>query len=191
MGCVLVRACLTSPRMSHLLPRLHAFLSLSGPHLGTVYNPSGLVNLGMWVMQKWRKSDSLLQLRLRDAPSNQARDAYLYQLSRQPGFELFRYVLLVGSPQDRYVPYHSTRIEFCRAALKDTSELGSIYTEMVNNILQRLIKSPRTTVVRYDIHHSLPNSTDAFIGRAAHIAVLDSEVFLEKFICVSAAKYFR
>lgn len=32
--------------MRPLLPRLHTFLSLSGPHLGTLYNSSGLVNMG-------------------------------------------------------------------------------------------------------------------------------------------------
>ncbi len=32
--------------MATLLPRLHTFLSLSGPHLGTLYNTSGLVNMG-------------------------------------------------------------------------------------------------------------------------------------------------
>ncbi len=68
---------------------------------------------------------------------------------------------------------------------------GTIYMEMVANILQKLIKSGRTTVVRYDVHHEVQSSANHFIGRAAHIAVLDSEVFLEKFFCVSAAKYFR
>ncbi|CAL8081585.1 unnamed protein product [Calicophoron daubneyi] len=189
MGCVLIRAALLSARMIPYLPKLHAFLSLSGPHLGTVYNSSGLINMGMWVMQKWKKSASLSQLRLRDDPN--LRNTYLYRLSASPGLDKFRYVLLVSSPQDRYVPYHSTRIELCKAAVRDNSSLGIVYMEMVTNLLQRLIKSPRTTVVRYDVHYALGNSTNNLIGRAAHIAVLDSEVFLEKFICVSGAKYFR
>ncbi|KAJ8966763.1 hypothetical protein NQ317_016974 [Molorchus minor] len=40
------RSALTRPQMKFLLPRLHTFLSLSGPHLGTLYNSSGLVNMG-------------------------------------------------------------------------------------------------------------------------------------------------
>ena len=40
------------------------------------------------------------------------------------GLEFFRNILLVGSQQDRYVPYHSSRIELCRAAVKDSSGLG-------------------------------------------------------------------
>ncbi|KAG5443286.1 Protein fam135a [Clonorchis sinensis] len=122
MGCVLVRAALLSPLMKPYLPKLYTFLSLSGPHLGTVYNSSGLVNMGMWVMQKWKKSESLSQLRLRDDPD--LRQTYMYKLNASAGLDLFRYVLLVSSPQDRYVPYHSTRIELCRAAVRDSSSLG-------------------------------------------------------------------
>jgi len=36
------------------------------------------------------------------------------------GLEFFKNILLVASPQDRYVPFHSARIEVCKAALKDT-----------------------------------------------------------------------
>ena len=36
------------------------------------------------------------------------------------GFEYFQNILLIASPQDRYVPFHSARIEICKAALKDT-----------------------------------------------------------------------
>ena len=63
--------------------------------------------------------------------------------------------------------------------------------EMVANILQRIIKSGHTTVVRYDVNYEVQASANHFIGRAAHIAVLDSDVFMEKFFCISAAKYFR
>ena len=35
------------------------------------------------------------------------------------GLQFFKNVVLVASPQDRYVPFHSARIEMCRTALKD------------------------------------------------------------------------
>ena len=41
------------------------------------------------------------------------------------GLEYFRNVLLVSSTQDRYVPYHSSRIELCKSAVKDTSGMGT------------------------------------------------------------------
>jgi predicted esterase len=46
LGNIIVRSALSRPQMRPLLSRLHTFLSLSGPHLGTLYNSSGLVNMG-------------------------------------------------------------------------------------------------------------------------------------------------
>lgn len=40
------------------------------------------------------------------------------------GLQFFKNVLLVGSLQDRYVPYHSARIEMCKTALKDKQTGG-------------------------------------------------------------------
>ncbi|XP_051925784.1 protein FAM135B isoform X2 [Hippocampus zosterae] len=44
LGNVIIRSVLTRPRFRCYLPRLHTFLSLSGPHLGTLYNNSALVS---------------------------------------------------------------------------------------------------------------------------------------------------
>lgn len=46
LGNLIIRSALSRSEMTHLLPKLHTFLSLSGPHLGTLYNNSGLVNMG-------------------------------------------------------------------------------------------------------------------------------------------------
>ncbi|XP_047110452.1 uncharacterized protein LOC124787677 [Schistocerca piceifrons] len=189
LGNIIIRSAITRPQMKHLLPRLHTFLSLSGPHLGTLYNNSGLVNMGMWFMQKWKKSGSLLQLALRDAAD--VRQTFLYRLSQRSNLHHFRNILLCGSSQDRYVPLHSARIELCKAAVKDTSVQGAAYREMVHNILYPIISKPEVTFVRYDVHHALPNTANSLIGRAAHIAVLDSELFIEKFLVVTGLKYFR
>nr|CAD7266504.1 unnamed protein product [Timema shepardi] len=189
LGNIIIRSAITRPQMKHLLPKLHTFLSLSGPHLGTLYNNSGLVNMGMWFMQKWKKSGSLLQLALRD--TSDVRQSFLYRLSQRSNLHHFRNVLLCGSSQDRYVPLHSARIELCKAAVKDTSSQGAAYREMVHNIVYPIINKPEVTFVRYDVHHSLPNTANSLIGRAAHIAVLDSELFIEKFLVVTGLKYFR
>lgn len=55
LGNIIIRSAITRPQMKHLLPRLHTFLSLSGPHLGTLYNNSGLVNMGivLCLVQLW------------------------------------------------------------------------------------------------------------------------------------------
>lgn len=46
LGTIIVRSALSRPQLRPILPRLHTFLSLSGPHLGTLFNSSGLVNMG-------------------------------------------------------------------------------------------------------------------------------------------------
>ncbi|EAA11197.4 AGAP005546-PA, partial [Anopheles gambiae str. PEST] len=188
LGTIIVRSALARPQMRPLLSRLHTFLSLSGPHLGTLYNSSGLVNMGMWFMQKWKKSGSLLQLCLRDAAD--PRQSFLYRLSQRSTLHHFKNVLLCGSSQDRYVPPHSARLELCKAAVRDQSNLGIVYREMVHNIIAPMLARQDLTLARFDVHHALPHTANALIGRAAHIAVLDSELFIEKFLLVAGLKYF-
>ncbi|KAK2724219.1 protein FAM135A-like isoform X2 [Artemia franciscana] len=189
LGAVLIRSAITRSQMKHLWPRFHTYLSLSGPHLGTLYNSSGLVNAGMWLIQRLKKSGSLYQLSMKD--SEDIRQTFLFKLARNSQLHLFKNVVLCGSAQDRYVPLHSARIELCKAAVRDVSIVGLAYQDMVRSIIQPIIDRPEVNLVRYDIHHSLPNGTNTIIGRAAHIAVLDSELFLEKFFLVAGAKYFQ
>ncbi|RWS08660.1 hypothetical protein B4U79_09985 [Dinothrombium tinctorium] len=61
---------------------------------------------------------------------------------------------------------------------------------MVTNLIQPLIDKPNAKLIRYDVHHSLSSNANSLIGRAAHIAVLDSELFIEKFMVVVGLKYF-
>uniref|UniRef100_A0A665X7L5 Family with sequence similarity 135 member A n=1 Tax=Echeneis naucrates TaxID=173247 RepID=A0A665X7L5_ECHNA len=188
LGNLIVRSVLSRPRFKCYLSRLHTFLSLSGPHLGTLYNSSALVNTGLWFMQKWKKSGSLLQLTCRD--HSDPRQTFLYKLSKKSGLQFFKNVVLVGSLQDRYVPYHSARIEMCKTALKD-KQTGPVYAEMIENLLLPVLQSRDCNLVRYDVIHALPNTANSLIGRAAHIAVLDSEIFLEKFFLVAGLKFFQ
>uniref|UniRef100_A0A3Q2D0V1 Family with sequence similarity 135 member B n=1 Tax=Cyprinodon variegatus TaxID=28743 RepID=A0A3Q2D0V1_CYPVA len=188
LGNVIIRSVLTRPRFRCYLPKLHTFLSLSGPHLGTLYNNSTLVSTGLWVMQKLKKSGSLLQLTFRDHVD--PRKTFLYLLSQKPGLQYFKNVVLVASPQDRYVPFHSARIEMCTTALKDRTT-GPVYTEMINNLLQPVVEAKECRLIRQNVFHALPNTANTLIGRAAHIAVLDSELFLEKFFLVAGLDYFK
>ncbi|XP_051467737.1 protein FAM135B [Apus apus] len=188
LGNVIIRSVLTRPRFRYYLNKLHTFLSLSGPHLGTLYNNSTLVSTGLWLMQKLKKSGSLLQLTFRDHAD--LRKCFLYQLSQKTGLQYFKNVVLVASPQDRYVPFHSARIEMCKNAVKDR-HTGPVYAEMINNLLQPLIGAKDCTLIRHNVFHALPNTANTLIGRAAHIAVLDSELFLEKFFLVAGLNYFK
>uniref|UniRef100_A0A8C4Q3D4 DUF676 domain-containing protein n=1 Tax=Eptatretus burgeri TaxID=7764 RepID=A0A8C4Q3D4_EPTBU len=188
LGNLIIRSVLAHHQFQGFLPLLHTFLSLSGPHLGTMYNNSTLVNTGLWFMQKLKKSSSLLQLTLRDNPD--PRRTFLYKLAQKPGLQYFKHVVLVGSTQDRYVPFHSARIEMCKTAAKDKSA-GAVYMEMILSLLCPVLSSTTCQLVRYNVVHALPNTASTFIGRSAHIAVLDSEMFLEKFLLVRGLDYFK
>ncbi|EPY77802.1 hypothetical protein CB1_001179001 [Camelus ferus] len=113
LGNIIIRSVLTRPRFRYYLNKLHTFLSLSGPHLGTLYNNSTLVST------------------------------------------------------------------------------GPVYAEMIDNLLRPLVEAKGCTLVRHNVFHALPNTANALIGRAAHIAVLDSELFLEKFFLVAGLNYFK
>ena len=188
LGGLLIRSAVTSESLKHLRSRFHTFLSFSAPHLGTVLNTSTLVNTGLWLMQKFKKSICLRQLSCKEDSS--FRNTFIYKLSKKRGLEFFKNILLVASADDRYVPYQSARIEMCKAAFKDKS-IGSVYQEMIDNIMTPVLQSSKVNLMRYHVVHSLQASTaNSIIGRAAHIAVLESEIFLEQFFLVTGLQYF-
>ena len=91
-------------------------------------------------MQKWKKSGSLLQLCLRD--SADPRQSFLYRLSQRSTLHHFKNILLCGSSQDRYVPSHSARLELCKQAMRDTSNIGIVYRFVINLfIIQKKISN--------------------------------------------------
>lgn len=51
-GAIIVRVALTSKTLRPALRRLHLFVSLGSPHLGTLYGASGIVRTGMWAMKR-------------------------------------------------------------------------------------------------------------------------------------------
>lgn len=183
LGNIVVRSLVTRPEMARFQPKLHLFLSICGPHLGTKYQ-AGIVSMGMWAVRKWYSSKSLLQLSLKDAPN--PRDSFLYHLSESPSFEYFRHVVLLCSPQDKYVPYHSAKVA---TGPQDSSLQDTIGLEMIQNIVEPL-RQAKVNLVRVSVDHSIPTSANSVIGRAAHIAMLDNELFIEKFVLLHLAQYF-
>lgn len=95
-------------------------------------------------------------------------------------------------PNDIFLRIYFNRLEICKQAQRDNSAIGIAYKEMAHNILSPIVSKQDTIISRFDVHHALPRITNAsvFIGRAAHIAVLDSELFIEKFLLVAGLKYF-
>ena len=183
LGNIVIRSLVTRPEFSHYLPRLCLFFSICAPHLGTRLQ-NGIVSMGMWAVRKWYHSTSLLQLSLKDAPN--PRDSFLYHLSEAPSMDPFNHVVLLSSSQDKYVPYHSAKLS---CVSKDGSLQSTLSLEMMQNILEPL-RERKVNLVRISVDHSIPTSANSLIGRAAHIAMLDSELFIEKIVTLHLVQYF-
>lgn len=183
LGNIIIRSLVTRLEFSRYLPLLHLFFSICGPHLGTRLQ-NGIVSMGMWAVRKWYHSTSLLQLSLKDAQN--PRDSFLYHLSEAPSMECFNHIVLLSSLQDKYVPYHSAKLS---PLSKDGSLQSTLSLEMMQNILEPL-RERKVNLVRISADHSIPTSANSIIGRAAHIAMLDSELFIEKIVTLHLVQYF-
>lgn len=210
LGGLIVRTLCGLDGMKVFIPRLHTLLTLNSPHLGLMYNQRA-ANWGIAILQWWKQSVSLEQLTMRDAAN--FRDTFLYKLSGNGAFGMFRNVLLVGTMQDLYVPGHSALIEVSKGAASDATSQGAIYMELLSNINESIVASPKhTTLVKYLVSHNVPRSQQ-ISGRAGecflisfsdngglfhnlgsflvHIAAVDDDGFIEKLLTISAVKYFR
>jgi hypothetical protein len=107
MGGIIIRSALSY--IKNLDPYLHTYMSFSSPHLGYLYEPSALVQAGLWLLNAWQKVPSLDELCMRD--SSDLRKSLLYRLSENNSLKGFQKLALLSSSQDEYVPYESARIE--------------------------------------------------------------------------------
>ncbi|KAK8290942.1 hypothetical protein V6Z11_D06G031100 [Gossypium hirsutum] len=180
IGNVIIRTALAESAMEPYLRFLHTFVSLSGPHLGYLYSSNSLFNSGLWLLKKLKGTQCIHQLTFADDPD--IRNTFFYKLCEQRSLENFKHIILLSSPQDGYVPYHSARIESCRAASMDNSKKGKAFLEMLNNCLDQ-ISAPTAenrVFVRCDINFDTSShgrNLNTLIGRAAHIEFLESDIF--------------
>jgi Putative serine esterase (DUF676)/Protein FAM135 len=171
LGGLIIRASL--PYLKSFSSKFQFFITFSSPHLGYMYNTSKIVDAGMWIIKKWKKSECLKQLSMTD--SADSKKSFLYNLTKTEGIEWFRNICFVGSYQDNYAPFESARIEVGPKASGDSK--GRLYIEMANNILSRITSCK---LHRIDVHLKLKNkSLDSMIGRAAHIQMLDNSILVQ------------
>ncbi|XP_037493388.1 protein FAM135A isoform X3 [Jatropha curcas] len=193
IGNVIIRTALAESIMEPFRRHLYTYISLSGPQLGYLYSSNSLFNSGMWFMKKFRGTQCIHQLTFTDDPN--LKNTFFYRLCEQKTLENFRHIILISSPQDGYVPYHSARIELCRAASLDYSRKGRIFLEMLNNCLDQ-IRAPTSqprVFMRCDVNFDTSNhgrNFNSFIGRTAHIEFLESDIFA-RFIMWSFQELFR
>ncbi|XP_028802084.1 protein FAM135B-like [Neltuma alba] len=193
IGNLIIRTAIADNSMEPYLGYLHTYLSLSGPHLGYLYNSSSTFNSGLWLLKRLAEIRCIHQLTFTDDPDIQK--TFLYNLCKKKTLYHFKHIILVSSPQDGYVPYHSARIESCQAASHDTSKRGRAFLEMLNNLLDQIRANPlhHRVFMRCDVNFdttALGKNFDSFIGRAAHIEFLESDIYA-RFIMWSFPQFFR
>ncbi|CAE5962559.1 unnamed protein product [Arabidopsis arenosa] len=197
IGNVIIRTAIADSLMEPYRKFLHTYLSLSGPHLGYLYSTNSLFNSGLWLLKKLKSTQVIHQLTLTDDPD--LRHTFFYKLCKQKTLENFKNIILLSSPQDGYVPYHSARIESCQPASFDSSKRGVAFLEMLNNCLDQ-IRGPvpeaphqQRVFMRCDVNFDMTvygRNLNSFIGRAAHIEFLESDIFA-RFIMWSFQDLFR
>ncbi|KAK3288739.1 hypothetical protein CYMTET_3800 [Cymbomonas tetramitiformis] len=188
IGNLIIRSCLADPVMEPYLKYLNTFLSISGPHLGYLYSTNTLFDSGIWFLKSFKRSQCLYQLTFTDA--SKMHDCYLYKLCASKCFELFDNVILVASPQDGYVPLHSSRITKCPAASKD-GKRGLAFNQMLTNLMGPAARG-MTRVVRADVHFpysKVPKSFNSVVGRAAHLEFLEVDIYM-RFLLWTYRKFF-
>ena len=132
LGGIIIREALK--HLSSYSKQFHGYISLGSPHLSYMYNSTSIIDAGMWIIKKFKQSESLKQLSMSDHADK--RQSYLYRLSQDDGLKSFKYVILVSSYQDSYAPHDSARIQMTsQVADQQADQKSKIYLEMVENIL--------------------------------------------------------
>uniref|UniRef100_A0A1D1XDS6 Protein FAM135B n=1 Tax=Anthurium amnicola TaxID=1678845 RepID=A0A1D1XDS6_9ARAE len=193
IGNIIIRSALTECVMEPFLRYLHTYVSLSGPHLGYWYSSNSLFNSGLWLLKKFKGAQCIHQLTFTDDPDLQ--NTFFYKLCKRKTLDKFENIILLSSPQDGYVPYHSARIELCQASSWDNSKKAQIFMEMLNNCLDqiRAPSSERRILLRCDVNFDISThgrNLNTIIGRAAHIEFLETDIFA-RFIMWSFPDLFR
>ncbi|KAG6412914.1 hypothetical protein SASPL_125609 [Salvia splendens] len=193
IGNIILRTALTETIMEPYLRFLHTYVSVSGPHLGYIYSSNSLFNGGLWLLKKLKGTQCIHQLTFTDDPDLQ--NTFLYKLCKEKTLEHFKNIILLSSPQDGYVPYHSARIEMCPASSGDYSKKGKLFLEMLNEYLDqiRAPSSEHRVLLRCDVNFDISlqrRNLNTLIRRAAHIEFLETDIFA-KFIMWSFPELFR
>nr|XP_043633242.1 uncharacterized protein LOC122604412 [Erigeron canadensis] len=192
IGNVIIRSALAESTMEPYHRFLHTYVSLSGPHLGYLYSSNSLFNSGVWLLKKLKNTPCIHQLTFSD--DYDLENTFFYKLCKKKTLESFKNIILLSSPQDGYVPYHSARIEMCQASSQDYSKRGQVFLEMLKNCLEQIHapSSEQRTFMRCDVNFDVSlqgRNLNTIIGRAAHIEFLETNTFV-KFIMWSFPEFF-
>ena len=86
IGSLIARTIIELEGFTPYLNRLHTFLSISGPNLGTVFH-NNLYSIGSWILMKITRSKAIEELEMKD--STDIENTFLYKLSCQKSRFIF------------------------------------------------------------------------------------------------------
>ena len=184
LGGLIIRTAL--PHLVDFAEKMHLFLTLSTPHLGYMYNSSKIIDAGIWVLRKWKRSTALKQLSMTD--DDEVSRTALFSMCECAGLRWFQHVVLCSSYQDQYVPHDSARVEVSETGANDPIK-GRFYIQMAARILSQIAIE---RLHRLDVNFYLKGkSLDTLIGRTAHIQFLENEQFLHMLVHMYPEFFYR
>lgn len=183
MGGLVIRKALENKKLKPIRERLHTYISLATPHLGTVYSDSQLVSVGQWALSKFKKTSALKELALQDAFS--LTKTTIYQLSENNVLGDFQHVVFVSSPKDMYVPRYSASVrmnyESVSSGSSNSKQMLDNLKTMCDNVLNQ-VNPDRLVRVTIENNEGDDKSLNTTIGRTAHICYLDNPIVATQLI---------
>jgi len=183
IGNLIVRAALLHPVLQPFVPRLHTFLSISGPHLGYLSSRNMVFDAGIRLLKTFKRSPCLHQLCLTDA--DRAEDCFLYRLAQHGCLGKFRNVVLLSCPQDGYVPPHSARVEACpklSTCGKNGPNADALLRNLLEPVMRRHARGDAGVFMRVEVDFPMPKcatNINQAIGREAHIQLIQTDVYVQ------------
>ena len=189
VGTLVIRAAVADPLLNKFRPNLWSFMSFCGPHLGYRDNENKLLHTGMLLLQHLRNVKWIKEVRLTDA--ERLEDCYMYKLAQTAGLGCFHNVFLIGSEQDRYVPFPSAMVGIEDAGDLSGDEQGAAYRQMLQSMLAGTGTAHSKQLIRCSVHFpaSLFNALDSYIGRGAHVAFVEDDTFVKMVVYNILRKY--
>lgn len=176
MGGIICRAVLR--HINLLKYQLCFMMTLASPHLGITNNQNSLLNLGLNVLTYFKQKDSIInQLMIND--QTDPSDSFMYKLSQQATFSLFKQVALVGALEDDYSPYPSS------LNLQGQNKSQNIYQQaqdqMQINMESQLEKTQLSRMI-LSFKGNSPLNISSLIGKKSHLEFLMNEEAIELII---------
>jgi hypothetical protein len=180
LGGLIIRKALEDPIMMPLVPKMHTYVSMASPHLGTLHSQSMLISVGMRAFYQFKKAPALKELFMEDSIDGKTEKSVLYKLSKNGVLQYFKHVIFISSPKDQYVPTYSARVQTSER-VENNSKTGPFISQMLANIISQ-VDANRLIRISLDNNCGETTNVNTLIGRTAHLCYLENSIAVEQLI---------